>query len=1016
MAAMQGTLAQLSAQAEDAKRAVLSKAGATSWFSNLNTVCTIKSAPPRTPEVLQMLATKSGWLYKRNEQHLWQARWCCVVPHTFLYYFDAPAGSTVLNGSHSGSSGSFPSTLPGAQQQEDWNHAVQHGLGDRKPHEKRSHFPLFHGSTPASALPASGIDDDLNNSNDNSAGGGIVPPNAQNLPPAGIIDLECYTTIHRSSENGAVLQLAGDDQVNPDLRAFYFCCDGTNAPGDVEEWSHAILNNRHSSLQDEVDAFKYVADSFAERLDLLYAELNEAKTQQEESEQVLYRVRSAAEGTCRTAYRTVDESWDRALPLPSSVVVDLDTLSLHDKRAEFRQNLEIVRQQDLGIPASIRVLADYVAVVEDIFVGLQHTVTELQYDVQKSDQTDKAEILELQAEAAEAAKRHMQEKEQILQDLALAQAEQQTAATELKVLQKELNSTKMEINVLLSQQRTKNMTLVQIKKKLKAEVLDLRQKLVDVVSDNSTVQHECDKLKLQLDQERKNNEMLKNYMSKVESQVQVQQNMMEMMSQAGGGSVYGGMSVNMNTLNGNRSVASHNEFGTNNYRIDRLSAVMNDVDDDDEFDNNDNDILNGHDAIDEDFENDERMLLQPPNIPISPAIYGRRRRMPPSQSASYRRAHSFMSDNDIDNKSHVSELTEDRTQREFNAFQNSQQHLRQHISTHQQQAYSPNGVYPSDGFQSAARERKRLQDKVMSTSARSAVTGPPSVIVRVKKNDIHSSTSDKSKHNLDTINNSTGSISTPPMHPNKGVTVSDSPTCKADTTSLTSADHSSTTESTAKVSIAQQSRIEADMKNTPVRVRLDEKSLSSLQRKASEANLKALANIGVIPKSSTTTPSRLDTIHHSNGQHSPQHSQGSGLWRRVEAAVLGPRSESDDDDDNDESSYDSEPSTRVTDMTDDANGIGDKAKRRFASRGDRDMDEKKSSDSVVSFSNLSLQERSLIQREKQIQFLREQGIIKSAKDVRGGAGAVDTASVTSSNAAMSTTTGSVVLKKIINPR
>jgi hypothetical protein len=193
MAAKQGTLAQLSAQAEDAKRAVLSKAGASSWFSNLNTVCTIKSAPPRTPEVLQMLATKSGWLYKRNEQHVWQARWCCIVPHTFLYYFDAPAGSTIHNGNNGGS-GNFPNTLPGPDKQEEWNHAIQYGLGDRKPHEKRSHFPLFHGSTASTPAPTATDDDNFNNSNES----GIVPPNAQNLPPAGIIDLECYTTIHRS--------------------------------------------------------------------------------------------------------------------------------------------------------------------------------------------------------------------------------------------------------------------------------------------------------------------------------------------------------------------------------------------------------------------------------------------------------------------------------------------------------------------------------------------------------------------------------------------------------------------------------------------------------------------------------------------------------------------------------------------------------------------------------------------------------------------------------------------------
>jgi hypothetical protein len=47
--------------------------------------------------------------------------------------------------------------------------------------------------------------------------------------------------------------------------------------------------------------------------------------------------------------------------------------------------------------------------------------------------------------------------------------------------------------------------------------------------------------------------------------------------------------------------------------------------------------------------------------------------------------------------------------------------------------------------------------------------------------------------------------------------------------------------------------------------------------------------------------------------------------------------------------------------------------------------------------NLSLQERSQIQRDKQLRFLREQGLIKNASDVKGGAGAVDCASVSSSS-------------------
>ena len=326
-------------------------------------------------------------------------------------------------------------------------------------------------------------------------------------------------------------------------------------------------------------------------------------------------------------------------------------------------------------------------------------------------------------------------------------------------------------------------------------------------------------------------------------------------------------------------------------------------------------------------------------------------------------------------------------------------------------------------MQSSARARKRLQEKVLAMSPRPLINGPPSVIVGVKKNAIHSSNIiESSKHDLGTFNNSTESVrslpvngstsSTPPIYRKKNVNLSDSPsrnTGRTEATSIKSCDHSTGTESVAKFSIAQQSRMEADKKSTLVRARLDEKSLSSLQRKASEANLKALANIGVIPNSAATTPSRVNTTQKKSAQsNSPQHSQGSGIWRLVESAVLGPRS--DDEYDDEEDSYDSEGSTRVTDMTDD--NAGEIAKRRFTSRDMRDTDEKKCSDSVVSSSNLSLQQRSLIQREKQIQFLRGQGMIESANDVKGGAGAVIvTTPVTSSNAA---TNGSL-LKKIISP-
>lgn len=921
MAAKQGTLAQLSAQAEDAKRAVLSKAGASSWFSNLNTVCTIKSAPPRSPEVLQLLATKAGWIYKRNEQHVWQARWCCVVPHTFLYYFDAPmvGGGSVQN--------------PASSQQDEWNRAVLKGLGNRKPHEKRSHFPLFHGGAAADTVGTS------NEENDPAA------PSAQNLQPAGIIDLECYTSIHRSSENGAILQLAGDDQVNPDLRPFYFCCDNAQ---EVDEWNSALLNNRHSALQDEAEAYKQVADGFAQQLQMLHSDLDDARTQQEESEQVLYSVRSAAEETRRTVYRVSEECWER--PVLAAASVDIDALSLPEKRAEFRRNMETIRQQDMGVGAAVRLLADYIAVTEDLCATLQQSVKQLQTDVQKSGQTDQAEIQELLAATEAAAKQHAAEKEQLLLQLAAAQAASQAATKELKDVQKDLSSTKMEVTMLMSQQRNKLATQQQHKKILKKEVIDLRQKVEDVVSEHSSLQHEYDKLKLQHEQERSKSDLLSRYIDKMESQVQVQQNMMEMMSQAGGSVYGGGMSVT-HQMSGTRSIASRNDYTPNRRNVHRNSV---DADEDDDHFDNEDDVI-------EDFENDERMLMQPPNIPVSSPSRMRRRRMTNQMQHNMapRRGSSFLSDNDVDNKSHVSELTEDRTQREFALFQNNQ-----HYS-------SGGGYHPDEGpatspslRQQDSRHRKRIQEQRLASTPR-IVSGPPSVIIGVKKNDASSDSNEDDTYNqkspkvsnnraLETINNGSASVrsmqgsatngTTPPVYRR------DIPRAGGgrDSASVSSPDR--TSDSGKKISVAQRARLDADCKTTPVRARLDEKSLSSLQRKGSGSNLAALANIGVIPN--TPSPARVafDNSNNNGEQQkptptSPQDSQGSGLWRRMEEAVLGPRSDEDDE------SYTSEGTTRVTDYTDGDDQTRDNAKRRFAGRDRRDTEEKKSSDSVSSVSD-----------------------------------------------------------------
>lgn len=47
--------------------------------------------------MMTKLAIRGGYMNKRNEQAVWQRRYCVLVPHTFLYYYehedsDSPRG------------------------------------------------------------------------------------------------------------------------------------------------------------------------------------------------------------------------------------------------------------------------------------------------------------------------------------------------------------------------------------------------------------------------------------------------------------------------------------------------------------------------------------------------------------------------------------------------------------------------------------------------------------------------------------------------------------------------------------------------------------------------------------------------------------------------------------------------------------------------------------------------------------------------------------------------------------
>lgn len=705
-AAKQGLSAQISQASEDAKRAVLNRTSLTTslWFSNLNTTCTIKSAPPRTPEVLSLLSTKSGWLFKRNEQHVWQTRWCCVVPHTFLYYFDA----NVLPGE-------AQPPVPSAAIQDDWNQAVANGYGHHKkgkqsaPRSSLYLFPntntntkdgtnngdghYFHDDAPSPTHTAS--HPTPFNTQNTTINHGVAPTHAPSasdsnfasMQPAGIIDLECYTSVHRSQANQLVLELAGDDAVNPDLRQFYF---SAGSEGETEAWTQALLGQRHTALMDETDAYKQVCDGFAQQLQVLHGELDRFQKAAEDAQDELYQVRSEMEDGRRNCWKLVEEVLDRHAQQQQELRLqqqqqankdgddDDDSAQIIPASLSFRAELDAIRSQDISLLAPIQLLSDYTRVLEDSATTLQKENKTLQEQLTTASNSDHNLVQQLQQQLEETQAELHQQSSTWAHEKQVLQQKCDTSTKELEDLNKDLASTRMEITMYQSSTRNKIVELQNHKKILKKEVLDLRQKLEDALSELSLVTHKEKSHRLEVDQERKKAELLERYVDKMESQVKVQQNMMEMMSASGMASVHGGAShyevTVPRTVHSPRSInsnRSNNGGGGNNNNVVLVNTPIDvgadknvvHIHDDDAagiqmpMAGNSGKQVAGGDGPDVDCDNDV-------DVEGLVSRHHHRHRLPSPLLRG--RSAGMMED---DNKSHMSELTEDRTQKQFDALQ-----------------------------------------------------------------------------------------------------------------------------------------------------------------------------------------------------------------------------------------------------------------------------------------------------------------------------------------------------------
>jgi len=523
MAAKQGLTAQVFQASEDARRAVLSRAPTSvrshSWLSNLNTTCTIKSAPPRTPEVMSMLSTKSGWLIKRNEQNVWQRRWCCVVPHSFLYYFEAePIEAAAAAAAAAGMD--FPLSPIGEGGEFTYNNL-------------ESSFQ----------------------STKNGKGGS--KENYTNIQPVGIIDLECYTTVDRTRDD-LILELTGDSVTNPDLRSFHFQGE---SPDDCEQWTKAFLNDRHSSLKDEREAYMQICENFPLQLMHCSEMMDAAEEKQKIAEKKAYHIRSAAEDSRKKVIQMVREALeqDRGEDGINDYYRDDGEMDMNERRLAFMKKLDSVGAQavsmNAGVSESVEILTQYAETLRQDRAEFGRDLRDMHERVKDLGHSmiSRTEMEETQSRLERAMKTNQVDRARMTERITSLEKLLKKERQERADAERTLEAKNMEFTMLSAASKQKIQELSGHKKILKKEVIELRKKVEDIVSDATVYKHKTDGLDIQVKAEQERNRVLERHLHHVTEQIKVQERVMDcMMSQSG--SVYGESRMgDMNSIGGNSS-------------------------------------------------------------------------------------------------------------------------------------------------------------------------------------------------------------------------------------------------------------------------------------------------------------------------------------------------------------------------------------------------------------------------------------------------------------------------------
>lgn len=413
-------------------------------------------------------------------------------------------------------------------------------------------------------------------------------------------------------------------------------------------------------------------------------------------------------------------------------------------------------------------------------------------------------------------------------------------------------------------------------------------------SDLDLFRHRDSSNKMKVEQERQKSKLLERYVDKIESQVKVQQNMMEMMSQAGsvyGGSVYGGSQY------GSAAPASPPHVVRAANSVPPLSASKYRHDDVDQVDDDEDENVPGHHLA-------RQVRRQRRNV-------------------------------EDDNKSHMSELTEERTLKQFDA------------------AMMLYGANP----------------QLRAAMARSPRAGPPAIIGIAEEDDnlmpgASDRVSSSGREKLGTISGSRGKR--PPKingiisSRSSPMTIDASPARSRPSLGRKDMDNSDAGSATSpkKMSVAQRARLQADRQSTPVRVRPNQTPVRGNKRDSASVN-----------------------SQQSGGFFSKF---GRRFEEAVDNSVLGVDFDDESEGSSGTNSYEGYESSRYANsaVSTDVDGGG--------SAVNYDMEEEKKMpdhSSVISATkSLSLADRQALQRAQQLKFLKEQGLIKKESDVLGGAG------------------------------